>query len=249
MLNIWLYSLSSVIIVSLVSLAGVITLSFNLEKLKKILIFFVSFSAGSLLGGAFLHLLPELFEESGYTFKTAFLLIGGIFIFFVLEKYIHWRHCHEPSSDKHPHHLGKMNLIGDGLHNFIDGLIIASAYLISIPLGVAATVAIVFHEIPQEIGDFGVLLHAGFSKAKAVWYNLLSASLAILGVIIGLLISEKIEGFTLAVLPLAAAGFLYIAVADLFPELHKETKMSKSLIQLVSFVVGVALMYFLTFLE
>ena len=249
MLNIWLYSLSSVIIVSLVSLAGVVMLSFKLDRLKKILIFIVSFSAGSLLGGAFLHLLPELFEESGYTLKTAFLLIGGIFIFFVLEKYIHWRHCHEPSSDSHPHHLGKMNLVGDGLHNFIDGLIIASAYLVSVPLGAAATLAIVLHAIPQEIADFGVLLHAGFSQAKAVWYNLLSASLAILGVIMGLMLGGRIEGFTLVVLPLAAAGFIYIAVADLFPEIHKETKMSKSLIQIVSFLIGIALMYYLTFLE
>ncbi|HLD27606.1 MAG TPA: ZIP family metal transporter, partial [Patescibacteria group bacterium] len=168
MLNVWFYSIVSVVIVSLVSLAGVVTLAFNLEKLKKILIFFVSLSAGALLGDVFLHLLPELVEEAGFGLKVSLLFIAGIFIFFILEKYIHWQHCHEPISASHPHHLGKMNLIGDALHNFIDGLIIAASYLISVPLGVASTLAIVFHEIPQEIGDFGVLLHSGFSKAKAL---------------------------------------------------------------------------------
>jgi len=249
MAQIWLYSLSSVIVVSLVSLIGVLTLSVNLNKLKSILIFFVSFSAGSLLGGAFFHLLPEMVEESGLTARISFLLISGIFIFFLLEKFIHWRHCHEPTSESHPHHLGKMNLIGDGLHNFIDGLIIAASYLISAPLGLAATLAIIFHEIPQEIGDFGVLLHSGFSKKKAIIYNLLSASLAVLGVVIGLLLGGAIESLTFYVLPLAAASFIYIATADLIPELHKTTKMSKSVIQLISFIIGVYLMYLLTLFE
>jgi len=249
MAQIWLYSLSSVIVVSLVSLIGVLTLSINLDKLKRILIFFVSFSAGSLLAGAFFHLLPEMVEEKGFTAQVSFLLIAGIFIFFLLEKFIHWRHCHEPTSENHPHHLGKMNLIGDGLHNFIDGLIIAASYLISLPLGLAATLAIIFHEIPQEIGDFGVLLHSGFSKKKAIVYNLLSASLAVLGVVIGLLLGGAIESLTFYVLPLAAASFIYIATADLIPELHKTTKMSKSVIQLISFIIGVYLMYLLTLFD
>ncbi len=249
MLQIWAYSLISVVIVSLVSLAGILTLAMNIDRLKKILIFFVSFSAGALLGGAFFHLLPEAVESIGYTNQLATLLITGILIFFVLEKYVHWRHCHEPTCDDHPHHLGKMNLIGDGLHNFMDGLIIAAAYLVSIPLGMAATLAILFHEIPQEIADFGVLLHSGFSKAKAILFNLLSASLALVGVIIGLTLGQSIENFTVYILPVAAAGFLYIATADLIPELHKETKTSKSLIQLASFIIGVAIMYFLTMVE
>lgn len=246
MLNIWFYSLISVIIVSLVSLVGALALVVKVEKLKKILIFFVSFSAGALLGGAFFHLLPEAVEEAGYNSKTSFLLLAGIFLFFLVEKYVHWRHCHEPTSEAHPHHLGTMNLVGDGFHNFLDGLIIAASFSASPSLGLAATLAIVFHEIPQEIADFGVLLHAGYSKAKAVLYNLLSAGTALIGVVIGLILGGEIKGFALAILPVAAGGFIYIAVADLFPELHKETKMTKSLWQLVSFIVGVALMYFLT---
>ena len=249
MLLIWLYSIFSVIIISLVSLVGAVTLTIDTEKLKKVLIFFVSFSAGSLLGGAFLHLLPKAVESFGYTTSLAFWLIGGIFIFFILEKFIHWRHCHEPTSETHPHHLGKMNLIGDGLHNFIDGLIIASAYLVSLPVGVAATLAIVFHEIPQEISDFGVLLHSGYTKVRAIMFNLLSASLAIVGVVIGLLLSGLVDQFTAAILPLAAAGFIYIATADLIPEIHKTTKMSKSIMQIIMLIFGVLTMYLLTFLE
>jgi len=249
MLNIWLYSILSVIVVSLVSLIGALTLYFREEKLKKILIFFVSFSAGALLGGAFLHLLPEVIESGGYSLKVSASLLAGFFIFFVLEKYIHWRHCHEPTSNSHPHHLGTMNLVGDGLHNFLDGLIIAASYITSPALGLAATLAIIFHEIPQEIADFGVLLHAGYTKKKAVFYNLLSAAVALIGVVIGLVLGGRIAGFNLFILPIAAAGFIYIAAADLMPELHKETKMAKSLWQLVTFVIGVALMHLLTFLE
>lgn len=248
MLQIWLYSIISVIIVSLISLVGVIALAIKTEKLKKVLIFFVSFSAGALLGGAFFHLLPEVIEEIGYSAKVAMLLVIGIFLFFILEKYVHWRHCHEINCQKHPHHLGIMNLVGDGFHNFIDGLIIAASYLISIPLGIAATVAIIFHEIPQEIGDFGILLHSGFSKAKAILYNLLSASIAIVGVIIGLLLGSNVENFTIYFLPFAAAGFIYIATADLIPELHKETKISRSMLQLFSFILGVVIMYLLTYI-
>jgi len=249
MLQIWSYSLTSVLIVSLISFVGAVCLVIKLDKLKKILIFFVSFSAGALLGGAFFHLLPEAVGNMGFDYRVSFSLISGIFLFFILEKYVHWRHCHEPTSETHPHHLGKMNLIGDGLHNFIDGLIIASSYLASIPLGIATTLAIIFHEIPQEISDFGVLLHSGYSKSKAIIYNLISASIAFVGVIISLILGDQIEGLTNFIIPIAAAGFIYIATADLIPELHKETKMSKSILQLVSFAVGVGVMYLLTIIE
>jgi len=249
MFQIWLYSLISVIIVSLVSLAGIITLALKEAKLKKFLILFVSFSAGALLGDAFLHLFPEAIERLGFGAKFGIPLIAGILLFFVLEKYIHWRHCHEPTSANHPHHLGSMNLVGDGLHNFIDGMIIAASYVISIPLGLATTLAIIFHEIPQEIGDFGILLHSGFSKKKAIVWNLFSASLSVLGMIIGLLVGSQADYFVFYMLPIAAAGFIYIATADLIPELHKETKMSKSLLQLVCFIIGVGLMYLFTLME
>ena len=249
MLNIWLYSLISVFIVSLISLIGVLTLSISLEKLRKILIFLVSFSAGALLGDAFLHILPEINQEVGFTSNTAVLMFGGLMLFFILEKYVHWTHCHEPLSEKHPHHLATMNLVGDGLHNFLDGLIIAASYLVSIPLGIATTLAIVLHEIPQEIGDFGVLIHSGYTKTKALWYNMLSAWIAVLGTIIGLVLKDFSGSLSAKILPIAAAGFIYIATADLIPELHKETKMSRSLLQIFSLVAGFIVMYFLTFIE
>jgi len=249
MLNIWFYSLVSVFIVSSVSLIGVVTLSISLEKLRKILIFLVSFSAGSLLGDAFLHILPEISQETGFNVSTAVLMFGGLMTFFILEKYIHWTHCHEPLSEEHPHHLATMNLVGDGLHNFLDGLIIAASYLVSIPLGIATTLAIIFHEIPQEIGDFGVLIHSGFSKAKAIWYNMLSAWVAVIGTIVGLLLKNFSGHISTVILPIAAAGFIYIATADLIPELHKETKMNRSLLQIFSLAAGFLIMYFLTFIE
>jgi len=241
--QIWLYSILSVIAVSLISLVGIITLAVKLEKLKKILIFFVSFSAGALLGGAFFHLLPEVVTEIGFDRRVSFLLIGGIILFFLLEKYVHWRHCHEPDCPEHPQHLATMNLVGDGIHNFLDGIIIAASYLISIPLGVSATLAIIFHEIPQEIGDFGVLLHSGLSKTKALLYNLLSASLALIGVLAGLFFGKTLENFTVYILPIAAAGFIYIALADLIPELHKEKKSRQLFVQLFSLILGLIIMY------
>lgn len=247
--QIWFYSLVSVFVVSLISLSGVIALSLSLDRLKKILIFLVSFSAGAMLGDVFFHILPELAEGRGLGGLTPFLFIGGIILFFILEKYIHWTHCHEPLSEKHPHHLAAMNLLGDGLHNLIDGLMIAASYIISLPLGIATTLAIVLHEIPQEIGDFGVLLHAGFTKRKAIAFNLISAVMAIIGTVIGLLLAERSEAFAAAILPVTAASFIYIATADLIPELHKETKMSKSFVQLVSLLLGAATMYLLTFME
>ena len=154
-----------------------------------------------------------------------------------------------PVTKTHVHPFAYMNLIGDALHNFIDGLIIAASYLIDIPVGIATTIAVILHEIPQEIGDFGVLVYAGFSKKKAVLMNFITALTSVLGVIFALVLSnfvENIEGYLIA---LAIGGFLYIAGSDLIPELHKETKVSISLIQMLSFILGVLIMMSLLLLE
>lgn len=248
MLKIWLYALISVFIVSLISLVGVLTLAIKERQLKKILLFLVSFSAGALLGGAFIHLIPEAFEKLSHITASFYVLVG-ILIFFVLEKFIHWRHCHIPTSKQHPHPFAFMNLIGDGLHNLIDGMIIGASYLVSIPLGIATTVAVFLHEIPQEIGDFGVLVYGGFKKTKALFFNFLSAITAIIGAVIALAIGTKTQTFALFLLPIAAGGFIYIAGSDLIPELHKESVPIKSLIQLISLIVGIAVMFGLVFLE
>jgi len=245
--DILIYTYSSVFLISLASLIGVFTLSLKKKFLAKIISLLVSFSAGALLGDAFIHLLPELIEES-FTLTSSISIIIGMMLFFIMEKFIHWRHCHVPTSDHHPHPLAMMNLIGDSLHNFIDGMIIAASYLVSINVGIATTLAVIFHEIPQEIGDLGVFLHAGLSRKKALLYNFLSALSAFLGAII--VLSLKTSEFILEMLaPIAIGGFIYIAAADIIPELHKETDIKKSGLQIFGIFAGVFVMYLLLFLE
>ncbi|MFA4833949.1 MAG: ZIP family metal transporter [Patescibacteria group bacterium] len=248
MTTIYLYTFLSVIIVSLLSFIGALSLALNPEKLKKITIFFVSLSAGTLLGDSFIHLLPEMVKEKDYSPSVWLWVLGGIIVFFILEKIVCWRHCHIPTSIEHPHHLGPMNLIGDGLHNFIDGLVIAGSFLINPPLGLATTLAIVAHEIPQEIGDFGVLIHAGYSRAKALLFNFCSALLAVFGALIALLVGPQTENFSAFIIPFTAGGFIYIATADLIPELKKESRFWQSLSQLLSILLGLGIMFGLKFL-
>lgn len=248
-MNVWLYSLISVILVSLLSFIGVLFLAFKKEKLQKILLFLVSFAAGGLLGDAFLHLLPEAVEETGFTLEISLALLAGLLLFFILEKFISWRHCHIPTSKEHPHPLAFMNLVGDGLHNFTDGLIIAASFLTSFPLGIATSLAVVFHEIPQEIGDFGVLIHGGFSRKKALIFNLLSALTAIAGVIFTLSLGTRLTGFVELLIPFTAGGFIYIAGSDLIPELHKEIDFGKSLFQLLGLILGIGVMMLLLTIE
>lgn len=246
---IWLYSLGSVFIVSLMSFVGIFTLSIKIERLRRILIYMISFAAGALLGGAFLHLLPHVVAEQGFGLNIAIYVLVGIATMFVVEKVIHWRHCHIPTTADHPHPYAWLNLFGDGVHNFIDGLIIGGAYMVSIPVGVATTIAVILHEIPQEIGDFGVLIYGGFSKCKALLLNFASALTAVLGVIVALLIGSYVENLTVFLVPFAAGGFVYIASADLIPEMHKTVKISRSLVQFVFFALGIGVMLLVLFTE
>lgn len=248
MLESWVYALFSVFAVSLLSFIGIVTLSLKDKVLKKILLFLVSFSAGALFGGAFIHLLPEAVAEYGFTTMLSLSLLSGIFTFFILEKFIHWRHCHIPTSEEHPHPFAFMNLVGDALHNLIDGLVIGSAYLLSIPVGMAATIAVILHEIPQEIGDFGVLIHGGFSKSKALLFNFLTALTSILGVVIALLLNGYIGNISYYLVPFAAGGFIYIAGSDLIPELKKVTSLRSAFTQLFGLVLGVGIMVTLVFI-
>lgn len=234
----------SILAVSLFSLVGVLFLVINKKALQKILLILVSFSAGSLLGDVFIHLLPEAIEKNGIS-SASWGVLGGIIFFFVLEKFIAWRHCHVPTSTSHPHPVGVMNLVGDGVHNLTDGMVIAASYLAGLPVGIATTVAVIFHEIPQEIGDFGVLIHAGFSHKRALFFNFLSATMAILGGILTFVAGNYIAHFSIAVLPFTAGGFLYIAGSDLIPELHKEVGLKNSLLQMAGLVCGIGVMILL----
>ncbi len=248
-----LYILISVVLVSLVSLIGIISLMLSKKRLSGILLFLVSLSAGTLFGGAFIHILPEAVEKQGFTLTLSLLVLLGILVFFILEKIIHWQHsCHSEhplTHEEKPHHLGMMNLVGDGLHNFIDGLVIAGSYLVSVPAGIATTIAVIVHEVPQELGDFGVLLYSGFSKTKALCFNFISAAIAIVGAVTGIILGTKWEPFVSLILPFAAGGFIYIAGTNLIPELHKECDWKKSIWHLFAFVLGIVLMWAVTFLE
>jgi zinc and cadmium transporter len=246
----WVYTLISVLAVSLISLIGLLTFPIKEQKLRSLLLYFVSFSAGGLFADAFIHLIPEAAKSSGsLELKVPIYILSGIIMSFILEKLIQWRHCHIPTSEEHPHPFAYMNLFGDGVHNFIDGLVVAGSYIASLPVGIATTLAVVFHEIPQEIGDYGVLLHGGFSKNKALLFNFLTALTAVLGALLALALSAYIENFTVFLLSFAAGEFIYIAGSDLVPELHKETKPSKSLLQLIAFIFGVVIILCLLLIE
>ncbi len=243
MIQIWLYSLISVFVVSLISFVGVFTLAVNEKRLRQILIYFVSFSAGALFGDVFIHLLPEAVKKSGFGINLSIGILAGIVLSFMIEKIICWRHCHMPITKTHIHRFAYMNLFGDVFHNFLDGLTIAVSYLVSVPVGVATTLAVVLHEIPQEIGDFGVLLHGGFTKNKAIIYNFLTATTAIAGALIGLSLSFYVENVSQFLIPFAAGNFIYIAGSDLIPELHKEVAFKKGLVQLMFFLLGITVMF------
>ncbi len=245
----WLFALASVIVVSLASLIGIVTLSVNEQRMRGAIFIMVSLAVGAMFGDAFIHLLPESFEQSPATVWTSLYILAGIFIFFLLEKFLLWRHEHLPQEHNHTiHPVGYMNLIADGLHNLIDGLLIGASYLVSIHVGLGTTIAVLLHEIPQEIGDFGVLIHAGFSKPRALFLNFLCGTLSIVGALIALATGHLVKGFPLIILPLTAGGFIYIAGTDLVPELHKERQPAKSVVQMIAIGLGVGLMLLLTLL-
>lgn len=231
--------LLSVIFISVISLVGVITLAFNKKLLDKIMMLFLAFASGSLIGAVFFNLLPEAFESGGVEMFN--LVLWGILGFFIIERFIHWHHCGQDECKVRP--VAYLNLIGDGIHNFIDGIVIAAAYLISIPTGIIATLAIAFHEIPQEFGDFCVLLHFGFTKKKALFYNFISATMAIFGAVVGYLFLSDLEHVLPSVIAFASGGFIYIATADLMPELHAEGEFAKIIWQTLALLLGVAVMY------
>ena len=244
MVSVFVWALISVLAVSLISLVGVFTLSLQEGRLRRGLVYVISFSAGALLGDVFLHLLPEI-AASGLTVGLSGLVLLGLGGFFVLEKVLRWEHCHGHVSGEggHVHAFAKMNLVGDGVHNFLDGLVIAAAYLVSLPVGLATTIAVGLHEIPQEIGDFGVLLHGGFSRGKALALNFASGLLALVGALVGLWLGSGVSSVIVA---LAAGGFLYIAGSDLLPELHKHSDdWGKNVGQVVALGLGVAVMWVL----
>ena len=216
---------------------GILYLIFK-KNLDKILIFFVAFTTGALLGGAFFHFIPEAIKEI-HIILTTLLTIGGFILFLLLEKILHWHHCHDGKCDKHPFTF--LLLWGDSIHNFIDGIIIAGSFLISIPFGIITSLLIMAHELPQEIGDFGVLVYGGFKKGKALFYNFLAQLTAILGGLLGYFFLPSTD-FIVYLLPIAAGGFIYIAVADLIPEIYKEKNSVKIILNLIAITIGLLIL-------
>ena len=213
----------------------------------------VSFAVGALLGAAFLDLVPHIFHETANPQRAAGFLLAGILAFFILEKLFLWRHHHHLSDEEqaqaeeemrhtgHDHgRTGWMIIFGDSFHNFTDGVIIAAAFLADVKVGVVTSVAIIAHEIPQEIGDFLVLLHSGFSRAQAILWNVVSGLAAVVGAVVAYFALSAVTGWIPEILALAAASMIYVAVADLIPGLHKRTAIADSLTQVTFIALGIA---------
>lgn len=241
-MKVLIYAVIANLVVSLCSLLGVFSLSVKKEKLDSLLIYFVALSAGTLMGAAFLHLIPEATEVVGVQ-MTNITLIMAFISFFLVEKLLHWHHHHAFSHDTHT--LGYMNLVGDSLHNFLDGMILAATFYTNIGLGITTTLAVILHEIPQEIGDFGVLLHSGFSIKKALTANLLVALTAVLGGIIASIWISQVSLVSPYITAFAAGGFVYISTSDLLPEIRKEDRTSRSWSTFLVFLFGILLMVLL----
>ncbi len=231
--------IGSTFFVSVLAVIGILALVLKKNLLEKILLALVGLSAGALLGGAFLHLIPEAVEEL-QTYNIYLYVLVGFVLFFLIEKLLHWRHCHKGICPVHT--FGYMNLLGDGIHNFIDGLVIAASFTTDWRLGMVTTLAVMLHEIPQEIGDFGVLVYAGFSTTKALFLNYITALLAMIGGIAGYFLGEFFESLRVFLLLFAAGGFIYIAASDLIPEIGKEIRLKKSLAAFAVFLLGIGIM-------
>jgi zinc and cadmium transporter len=214
----------------------------------------ISFAAGTLLGDAFIHLIPESFSSEEQPLRQSLLILAGMMTFFAVEKIMRHRHgafhAEEHSGGPVKSELAAMNLIGDAVHNLIDGVLIGASYLVDTSLGVTTTVAVLFHEIPQELGDFSVLVHSGVSPRKAVLFNFGSASVAILGTVMALVAGTFARDTVVSVLvPATAGGFVYLAAADLIPELQHERSLESLLRQTGLMALGIAVMVALTVLE
>lgn len=241
-------TLLAVSVVSIMSLIGIVTLFLGDKRLKKVIPYLISFSAGTLLGGTFLHILPDLAEDGALTSEVGAVFLGGFLLFFLLENWFHWHHSHS-DHDEEIHSVVYITQIGDTLHNFMDGMIIAASFLVDIQLGIAATVAVVLHEIPQELGNFAILVHGGWSRAKALTMNFLSALASFAGAGLVFIFQEDFSGQLTWIIAFAGANFLYLALSDIFPELQKENRRVASAMHILAMLIGMLTMGSMLFLE
>jgi zinc and cadmium transporter len=218
-------------------------LAFPDAMLKRLLPYLLSYATGTLLGAAFLGMIPTALEMAP-ALAISNTVLGGLVVFFILEKLVIWRHCHDEECEAHGHQGGTLILVGDAFHNFVDGVVIAAAFLTAVPLGIATALAVIAHEIPQELGDFAILLHSGLSKARAFAYNLLSSLTTLPGAVIGWFWLAEVREAIPFVLAISAASFIYIAVADLVPSLHRHVSLKSSLAQVILILAGIATIAF-----
>ena len=237
--------LGSGLLMSAIAMVGSVTLLLSPSTLQRLLLPLVAFAAGSLIGGAFFHMLPASLLEFEDPIHIFAWLLCGFCVFFALEQFLHWHHCHRSLSDcKQP--LTYLILLGDGLHNFIGGLAIAGTFLVDIRLGIMAWLAAAAHEIPQELGDFGVLIHGGWEKKRALIFNVLSGLTFLLGGLIAYALSFNLDISFL--IPFAAGNFIYIGATDLVPELNKHENVKANTINYLAFVAGLLLMLLIRFI-
>lgn len=228
------------LVISLIAFAGVLTFFLKENLLNRALLVLVALSTGALLGGAFLHLLPETIAQVGASLNIFLYLLLGFCLFFILEQFLQWRHQHTTSGGVKP--FSYLILVSDGVHNFIDGLIIAASFVSSYHLGIVTTLAVGLHEIPQELGDFGVLVYGGFSKTRALIFNFISALTAIAGGVVGYFVYSFLHDSIVYLLPFAAGNFIYIAAADLIPEIKHRGSLGRSVIHFFVFLAGIGIM-------
>jgi len=246
---VWGSTILAVLAVSAIAFAGIVVLVVQEDLLRRIVPVLVSFAVGALLGDALFHILPELAVDGGITEGLSWVMALSILFFFVLEKFIHLHHQLNAPEHRHVHPVVLTNLLGDGVHNFVDGAIIAGSFLVSPSLGLATTIAVALHEIPQEMGDLGVLVHAGLAPKRALAYDVASAMTALLGAVIALLLDGAIDGIERLLLAISAGAFIYIAGSDLIPELHKGTSIRTSVLQFLGIAAGFAVMAALLAIE
>ena len=243
------YIIGACVLGSLLSLAIAAAVAFRVQA--RWIPTLVSFAVGALLGAVFLDILPHMFEATKHPARVAAFILCGILAFFILEKVLLWRHHHDhgevgagQAGHDHDHgRSGYMIVVGDSFHNFTDGVIIAAAFVADVKLGAVTALAIIAHEIPQEIGDFLVLLHSGFSRRKALLLNALAGLATVLGALLGYFMLASIKDWIPEILAIAAASMIYVAVADLIPGLHKRTALSESMGQVAFIVLGIASIY------
>jgi zinc and cadmium transporter len=247
--SVWGQTILAVFAVSAMAFSGIVVLVVREPLLRRIIPVLVSFAVGALLGDALFHILPELAVDGGLTVEISWIMAGSILFFFVLEKFIHLHHQLNAPEHRHLHPVVLTNLLGDGVHNFVDGAIIAGSFLVNPSLGVATTIAVALHEIPQEIGDLGVLVHAGLTPRRALVYNAASALTAVLGAVIVLVLQDAVGGIERPLLAISAGAFIYIAGADLIPELHKGASIRIGVLQFLGIAAGFGVMAALLALE